>query len=107
VVKKKTPRVPTIATKVKVGKTFAITFHSTKGTSKAPASLDGLATKVSLATTSKGYCSLTPIIKSKKITGYTVKGLKVNSTRCVVTVSITGNTLFNSYKKVVKVNVTK
>ena len=107
VVKKKNPRVPTIATKVKVGKTFAITFHSTKGTSKAPASLDGLATKVSLATTSKGYCSLTPIIKSKKITGYTVKGLKVNSTRCVVTVSITGNTLFNSYKKVVKVNVTK
>ena len=104
---KKTPRVPTIATKVKAGKTFSFYLSATKGTAKTAASLDGLLTKVVLSSTSKGYCSLTPIIKSKKIAGYTVKGLKVNATRCVVTITMTGNSLFNSYKKVVKVNVTK
>jgi hypothetical protein len=107
VVKKKTPRVPTIATKVKAGKTFAITLHSTKGTSKTAANLDGLVTKVALASSSKGFCSITPVIKSKKIAGYTVKGLKVNATKCAVTITITGNTLFNSLTKTVKVNVTK
>jgi hypothetical protein len=92
---------------VKAGKTFSFYLSATKGTAKTAASLDGLLTKVVLSSTSKGYCSLTPIIKSKKIAGYTVKGLKVNATRCVVTITMTGNSLFNSYKKVVKVNVTK
>lgn len=104
---KKTPRVPTIATKVKAGKTFAIALHATKGTAKTAANLDGLVTKVVLASSSKGYCSITPVIKSKKIAGYTVKGLKVNATKCAVTITITGNTLFNTLTKTVKVNVTK
>jgi len=104
---KKAPRVPTIATKVKVGKTFAIALHATKGTAKTAANLDGLVTKVVLASSSKGFCSITPVIKSKKIAGYTVKGLKVNATKCAVTITITGNALFNSLTKTVKVNVTK
>jgi hypothetical protein len=104
---KKTPRVPTIATKVKVGKTFAIALHATKGTAKTAANLDGLVAKVVLASSSKGYCSITPVIKSKKIAGYTVKGLKVNATKCAVTITVTGNTLFNTLTKTVKVNVTK
>jgi hypothetical protein len=107
VVKKKTPRVPTIATKVKAGKTFSIALNATKGTAKTAANLDGLVTKVVLASSSKGFCSITPVIKSKKIAGYTVKGLKVNATKCAVTITITGNTLFNSLTKTVKVNVTK
>ena len=104
---KKAPRVPTIATKVKAGKTFSIALHATKGTAKTAANLDGLVTKVVLASSSKGYCSITPVIKSKKIAGYTVKGLKVNATKCSVTITITGNTLFNTLTKTVKVNVTK
>jgi hypothetical protein len=104
---KKTPRVPTIATKVKAGKTFTFYLHSTKGTAKTAANLDGLLTKVVLASSSKGYCSITPVLKSKKIAGYTVKGLKVNATKCAVTITVTGNTLFNTLTKTVKVNVTK
>lgn len=107
VVKKKTPRVPTIATKVKAGKTFSISLNATKGTAKTAANLDGLVTKVVLASSSKGFCSITPVIKSKKIAGYTVKGLKVNATKCAVTITITGNALFNTLTKTVKVNVTK
>jgi hypothetical protein len=107
VVKKKTPRVPTIATKVKAGKTFTIALHSTKGTAKTAANLDGLVTKVALTAASKGYCSLTPVIKSKKITGYTVKGLKVHAAKCTVTLSVTGNASYNSLTKTVRVNVTK
>lgn len=104
---KKAPKVPTILTKVKAGKTFNIALHSTKGTSKTAANLDGLVTKVALTAASKGYCSLTPIVKSKKITGYTVKGLKVHAAKCAVTLTITGNASFNSVTKTVKVNVTK
>jgi hypothetical protein len=104
---KKAPRVPTIATKVKAGKTFSIALHATKGTAKTAANLDGLVTKVVLASSSKGYCSITPVIKSKKIAGYTVKGLKVNATKCAVTITITGNATFNTLTKTVKVNVTK
>jgi hypothetical protein len=107
VVVKKSPKVPTIATKVKAGKTFSIALHATKGTAKTAANLDGLVTKVVLASSSKGFCSITPVIKSKKIAGYTVKGLKVNATKCAVTITITGNTLFNTLTKTVKVNVTK
>jgi hypothetical protein len=107
VVKKKTPRVPTIATKVKAGKTFTIALHSTKGTAKTAANLDGLVTKVALTAASKGYCSLTPVIKSKKITGYTVKGLKVHAAKCTVALSVTGNASYNSLTKTVRVNVTK
>ncbi len=107
VVVKKTPKVPTIATKVKAGKTFSIALHATKGTAKTAANLDGLVTKVVLASSSKGFCSITPVIKSKKIAGYTVKGLKVNATKCAVTITITGNATFNTLTKTVKVNVTK
>lgn len=104
---KKAPKLPTIATKVKAGKFLTIALHATKGTSKTAANADGLVTKVALTSASKGYCSLTPVIKSKKITGYTVKGLKVHAAKCAVTVTVTGNASFNSVTKTYKVAVTK
>lgn len=107
VIKKKTPKLPTVATKVKAGKTLTIALHATKGTSKTAANADGLVTKVALTAASKGYCSLTPVIKSKKITGYTVKGLKVHAAKCAVTLTVTGNASFNSVTKTIKVAVTK
>ncbi len=104
---KKAPKLPTVATKVKAGKTLTIALHATKGTSKTAANADGLVTKVALTAASKGYCSLTPVIKSKKITGYTVKGLKVHAAKCAVTLTVTGNASFNSVTKTFKVAVTK
>ena len=103
---KKAPRLPTIATKVKAGKFLTIAMHATKGTATTAANLDGLVTKVALTAASKGYCSLTPVIKSKKITGYTVKGLKVHAAKCAVTLTVTGNASFNSVTKTFKVAVT-
>ncbi len=104
---KKAPKLPTVATKVKAGKFLTIALHATKGTAKTAANADGLVTKVALTAASKGYCSLTPVIKSKKITGYTVKGLKVHAAKCAVTLTVTGNASFNSVTKTIKVAVTK
>jgi hypothetical protein len=102
---KKAPKVPTVATKAKVGKTFTVALHATKGTAAKGANADGLATVVSVAPASKAVCSVTKVIKSKKITGYTVKGLKAG--KCSVVVTITGSATFNALTKTVAVTVTK
>ena len=100
---KKAPKAPTVATKVKKGKTFVISLHATKGTSTKGANSDGLPTVVTVATASKTKCSVTKVVKSGKITGYTVKGLKAGN--CSVVVTITGNTAFNSLTKTTVVKV--
>ena len=102
-VAKKAPKAPTVATKVKKGKTFLISLDATKGTSTKGANSDGLPTVVTVATASKTKCSVTKVVKSGKITGYTVKGLKAGN--CSVVVTITGNTAFNSLTKTTVVKV--
>lgn len=102
---KKAPKAPTVATKLKIGKTITIALHATKGTATKGANADGLATVVTAAPASKAFCSVTKVIKSKKITGYTVKGLKAG--KCSVVVTITGNATFNSLTKTTVVTVAK
>jgi hypothetical protein len=102
---KKTPRVPTVTTKLKIGKTISVVLHATKGTASKGANIDGLATVVSASSASKAYCSVAKVIKNKKITGYTVKGLKAG--KCSVVVTITGSSTYNSLTKTVVVTVTK
>jgi hypothetical protein len=60
---------------------------------------------VAISSASKKYCSITKVIKSKKITGYSVKGLKAG--KCSVVVTITGTSAFNSLTKTVSVTVSK
>lgn len=100
---KKAPKVPTVGTKLKKGKTLAIALHSSKGTSSKGANADGLATAITVSSASKKICSVTAVKKSNKITGYTVKGLKAGT--CSVVVTITGNTAFNALTKTVAVKV--
>jgi hypothetical protein len=102
---KKTPKAATVATKVKVGRTFTIALHTSKGTATKGANADGLATVVSVATASKAFCSATKIVKSGKITGYTIKGLKAG--KCSVVVTITGSSTFNALTKTTVVTVSK
>jgi len=94
---KKAPKAPTVATKVKKGKTFVISLHATKGTSTKGANSDGLPTVVAVSSASKKFCSATKIVKSGKITGYTIKGLKAGN--CSVVVTITGSSAFNALTK--------
>lgn len=102
---KKAPKAPTVATKVKIAKTFTVALHATKGTSAKGANSDGLPTVVSIATASKAFCSATKIVKSGKITGYTIKGLKAG--KCSVVVTITGSSTFNALTKTTVVTVSK
>jgi hypothetical protein len=102
---KKDPAFPKVATKVKKGKKFTIALSATKGTSAKGANADGLATVVTVSAASKKICSVTKIVnkKSKKITGYTIKGLKAGT--CTVVVSITGNSKFKTKSKTTPVAV--
>ncbi|MCX8529204.1 MAG: hypothetical protein ORN27_03950 [Rhodoluna sp.] len=102
---KSAPKTPTVATKAKVGKTFTVALSATKGTAAKGANVDGLPTVVSVAPATKAFCSVAKVIKSKKITGYTVKGLKAG--KCSVVVTITGNATYNALTKTVAVTVTK
>jgi hypothetical protein len=102
---KRTPKAATVATKVKVGKTFTISLHASKGTASKGANSDGLPAVVSVASASKAFCSVTKVVKSKKITGYTVKGLKAG--RCSVVVAISGSSTFNASTKTTVVTVSK
>ena len=102
---KKAPKVPTVATKVKIGKTFSVALHATKGTASKGANADGLATTVTVASASKAFCSVTAVKKSGKITGYTVKGLKAG--KCSVVLTITGDATYNSLTKTVAATVSK
>jgi hypothetical protein len=102
---KAAPKVPTVATKAKVGKTFVVALSATKGTAAKGANVDGLATVVSVAPASKAFCSVTKAVKAGKITGYTVKGLKAG--KCSVVVTITGNATYNALTKTVVVTVAK
>jgi hypothetical protein len=104
---KSAPAAPTVATKVKAGKIVTIALSATGGSATAGANSNGLATTVVLASGAKGFCSVTSVKKGGKVTGYAVKGLKVNATKCAVTINIAGNNLFNSLTKTVKINVTK
>jgi len=102
---KKDPAFPKVATKVKKGKKFTVALSATKGTSAKGANADGLATVVTVSAASKKICSVTKIVnkKSKKITGYTIKGLKAG--KCTVVVSITGNSKFKTKSKTTPVAV--
>jgi hypothetical protein len=100
---KKAPKAPTVATKVNKGKTFVISLHATKGTSTKGANSDGLPTVVAVSSASKKFCSATKIVKSGKITGYTIKGLKAGN--CSVVVTITGSSAFNALTKTTVVKV--
>jgi hypothetical protein len=92
---------------VKAKKSVTVKLHASKGTSAKGANSDGLATVVSVASSSKKICSVAKVVnkKTKKITGYTVKGLKAG--KCSVVVTITGNSAFNSLKKTMVVTVKK
>jgi len=100
---KKAPKAPTVATKVNKGKTFVISLHATKGTSTKGANSDGLPTVVAVSSASKKFCSATKIVKSGKITGYTIKGLKAGN--CSVVVTITGSSAFDALTKTTVVKV--
>jgi hypothetical protein len=104
-VAKKTPKAATVATKVKIGKTFIVALHASKGTASKGANADLLPTVVSVASSSKAFCSATKIVKSGKITGYTIKGLKAG--KCSVVVTITGSSTFNASTKTTVVTVSK
>ena len=105
VVVKKAPKAPTVATKLKIGKTLTVALHATKGTASKGANADGLPAVVTVAAASKAICSVAKVIKSKKITGYTVKGLKAG--KCSVVVTITGSSTFNALTKTTVVTVAK
>ena len=105
VVVKKAPKVPTVATKLKIGKTLTVALHATKGTASKGANADGLPTVVSVATASKAFCSATKVVKAGKITGYTVKGLKAG--KCSVVLTVTGSATYNALTKTVAVTVSK
>ena len=105
VVVKKAPKAPTVATKLKIGKTLTVALHATKGTASKGANADGLPAVVTVAAASKAICSVAKVIKSKKITGYTVKGLKAG--KCSVVVTITGSATFNALTKTTVVTVAK
>lgn len=100
---KKAPRVPAVATKLKIAKTITVALHATKGTATKGANADGLATTVT--TTTKTICTVTAVKKSGKITSYTVKGLKAGA--CKVVLTITGNATYKSLTKTVAVTVSK
>ena len=100
---KKAPKVPTVTAKVKIGKTFTVALHATKGSATKGANVDGLATTVT--TTTKTICSVTAVKKAAKITGYTVKGLKAGA--CKVVLTITGDATYNALTKTVSVAVSK
>ncbi len=102
---KKNPKLPAVATKLNVGKSLTVALHATKGTSAKGANADGLPTVVSVTSASKAFCSVTKVVKNSKITGYTVKGLKVGS--CSVVVDITGDAAFNAQTKTTTVMVAK
>ena len=102
---KKAPKVPTVVTKLKIGKSATVVLHATKGTASKGANVDGLATVVSVAAASKAYCSVTKTVKSGKINGYAIKGLKAG--KCSVVVTITGNATYNALTKTIVVTVSK
>ncbi len=102
---KSAPKVPTVATKLKVGKLVTVALSVTQGTAAKGANVDGLATVVSAAPASKAFCSVVKVVKAKKITGYAVKGLKAG--KCSIVVTITGNDIYNSLAKTVVATVTK
>ena len=102
---KKAPKVPTVVTNLKIGKSATVVLHATKGTASKGANADGLPTVVSVAAASKALCSVTKTVKSGKINGYTIKGLKAG--KCSVVVTITGNATYNSLTKTIVVTVSK
>jgi len=104
------PTKPSIGSSVKVGKTFKIALKTTGGTKTTGANAQGLVTKVTVASASKAYCSVTPIVDKKKmITGYTVKGLKksAGAKTCTLTLAITGNSSYNTVSQAFTVTVKK
>jgi hypothetical protein len=102
---KKTPKAATVTTRLKIGRTITVGLHTTKGTAAKGANADGLATVVSIATASKKICTATKIVKNKKITGYTIKGLKAG--KCSVVVAISGSSSFNALTRTTSVTVSK
>ena len=103
---KSAPKFPSIGTKVKVKATLPINLHPTKGTTTAGANVDGLITKISVASASKSICSATVYkSKAKKVVAVFVKGLKVG--KCTLSVAVSGNAMYNSQTKTFTVTVTK
>jgi hypothetical protein len=104
-VAKNTPQAPKVTTRLKVKKSSVIKLHSTLGTRSKGANSDGLATVVTVAKGSKKICSVTKVVKKKRITGYKVKGRKAG--KCSVVVTITGNSSFESSRQTTVVKVRK
>lgn len=102
---KKTPKAAVVASRLKIGRTITVALHATKGTASKGVNADGLGAVVSVTSASKKYCSATKIVKNKKITGYTIKGLKAG--KCSVVVTVTGSSTFNALTKTTAVTVSK
>ena len=102
---KQAPKVPAVATKLKIGKTITVALSATKGSATKGANVDGLATTVTVSPATKAFCSVVAVKKAAKVTGYTVKGLKAG--KCLVVVTITGNATYNALTKTVPVTVSK
>ena len=102
---KNTPQNPKVSTRLKVRKSSVIKLHSTLGTRSKGANSDGLTTVVTIAKASKKICSVTKVVKKKKVTGYKIKGRKAG--KCSVVVTITGNSSFESSTQTTVVNVRK
>lgn len=101
---KTNPTFPKIASKVKKGKSITMALSSTRGTTTAGKTAQGLVAKVT--STTKKICTVATVKnKSKKITGYSVKGVAKGT--CKITVAITGNASFNTQSKVLTISVTK
>jgi hypothetical protein len=104
-VAKNTPQAPKVTTRLKVKKSSVIKLHSTLGTRSKGANSDGLSTVVTVAKASKKICSVTKVVKKKKITGYKIKGRKAG--KCSVVVTITGNSSFESTTQTTLVTIRK
>ena len=102
---KQSPSSPKVTTRLKVRKSSVIKLHSTLGTRSKGANSDGLATVVTVTKGSKKICSVTKVVKKKKITGYKIKGRKAG--KCSVVVTITGNSSFESATQTTVVKVRK
>ena len=100
------PTFPTVASKVTKGKSITIALSSTLGTKTQGKTTQGLNFKASVSSAAKKFCTVTAVKNSaKKITGYSIKGVKKSASSCKVNLSITGDGQYNSKSKTVTVKV--
>ena len=103
---KSDPTFPTVASKVTKGKSITIALSSTLGTKTQGKTTQGLNFSASVNSAAKKFCTVTAVKNSaKKITGYSIKGVKKSASSCKVNLSITGDGQYNSKAKTVTVKV--